>query len=290
MGDERRVELARMTSPKAREALAKAEVALIPVGATEQHGPNLSLETDTAIAHRLALRIAEELYPRAVVAPPLPYGVSHHHMRFPGTITLSPDTFQAVLLDVVASLRRHGVRRFFVVDGHAGNQGALDVLMTRLRFEVEVPAAYLFYFTLAADVIREGVKTARWGHACELEASMGLALQPDIVHRDALRPGAVRPPALPYADPWQPLRLGVPLWFDEITENGALGDAREASAAFGEAVTEAVVARAVEFLERFIAFEGEAPEPEPMRSWTHEDDGRDAAPPHRGRVGRERDR
>src|SRR3712207_6433533 len=132
MTDTRTVELARMTSPEAGEALARAEVAIIPVGATEQHGPNLSLETDTAIAYRLSLRIAEAIWPRAVVTPPLPFGVSHHHMRFPGTMTLSPDTFQAVLIDVVQSLRRHGVRRVFVLDGHAGNQGALDVLMTKL--------------------------------------------------------------------------------------------------------------------------------------------------------------
>lgn len=254
MMDDRRVELARMTSPEAGGALAAAEVALIPVGATEQHGPNLSLEADTAIAHQLALRIAAALFPRAVVTPPLPFGVSHHHMHFPGTITLSPDTFQAVVLDVVRSLRQHGVPRVFIIDGHAGNQGALDVLMTKLRFEERVPAAYLFYFTLADDVIREGIQSARWGHACELETSMGLTLQPDIVRREALAAGAVRPPALPFANAWEPLRLGVPLWFDEMTDNGALGDARQASVEFGETVTATVVERAVTFLERFIAF------------------------------------
>lgn len=247
------VELAKMTHPEAGAALARAEVAIIPVGATEQHGPNLSLETDTAIADNLARRIAAEIAPLAVVTPPLPFGVSHHHMRFPGTLTLSPDTFQAVLIDLCESLRRHGVPRIFIVDGHAGNVGALDVLMTKLRFERGIPAAYLFYFTLVGDTIRSGVKTARWGHACELEASLGLALQPDIVHREALRPGEVLPPALPYADPWQPDRLGVPLWFDEITANGALGDARQASAEFGEEVVAAIVERSAKFLRRFIA-------------------------------------
>src|ERR671912_979269 len=101
MIDERRVALARMTSPEAAEALAGAEVALIPVGATEQHGPNMSLETDTAVAYQLALHTAAALHPRAVVTPPLPYGVSYHHMSFPGTMTLSPETFQAVVLEVV---------------------------------------------------------------------------------------------------------------------------------------------------------------------------------------------
>jgi creatinine amidohydrolase len=252
MIDERRVALARMTSPEAAEALARAEVAILAVGATEQHGPNMTLETDTVVAYRLALRIATALYPRAVVAPPLPYGVSYHHMKFPGTMTLTPETFQAVVLEVVNSLRQHGVERFFIVDGHAGNQGALDVLMAKLRFQMGIHAAYLFYFTLVDDVIREGAKTERWGHACEVETSMGLALQPDIVRNERLETGKLRPPALPYSNAVGPLKLGVPLSFDEITENGALGDAHQASEAFGKELTEAVVQRSVEFLDSFL--------------------------------------
>lgn len=252
MIDEHCVALARMTSPEAAEALAGAEVALVPVGATEQHGPNMSLETDTAVAYRLALRVAATLHPRAVVAPPLPYGVSYHHMDFPGTMTLSPETFQAVVLEVVESLRRHGVERFFIVDGHAGNQGALDVLMTKLRFQMGIRAAYLFYFTIVDDLMREGAKTERWGHACEVETSMGLALQPDIVRSEALEMGKLRPAPLPYSNVMETPRVGVPLSFSEITENGALGDARLASEAFGQELANAVVRRSVEFIESFL--------------------------------------
>ncbi len=256
MIDTRRVALAHMTSPEAGRALAQAEVALIPAGATEQHGPNLTLETDTAIAYQLALRVAGALAPRAVVTPPVPFGVSYHHLCFPGTLTVSPETFQAVVLDLVSSLRENGVPRVFIIDGHAGNQGALDVLMTKIRFQLGVPAAYVFYFTLAADVIRAGVQSERWGHACEVETSMGLALQPDIVRAEALEAGAVRPGGLPYSYAWDPLRLAVPLRFDELTANGALGDARAASVEFGHAVTAATVARTVEFLEEFIRTTG----------------------------------
>ena len=63
------------------------------------------------------------------------------------------------------------------------------------------------------------------------------------------------PPALPYSNAWGPLKLGVPLWFDEMTANGAFGDARQGTAAFGQAVTDATVRRAVEFLEQFFAIE-----------------------------------
>ncbi len=253
MIDEQSVALARMTSPEAAEAIASAEVALIPVGATEQHGPNMTLETDTAVAYQLSLRTAAALHPRAVVTPPIPYGVSYHHMRFPGTMTLSPETFQGVLLEVVISLRQHGVERFFIIDGHAGNQGALDVLMTKLRFQMGIRAAYLFYFTLVDDIIREGAKTERWGHACEVETSMGLALQPDIVRTEALETGKLRSTSLPYSNIMESPRVGVPLSFEEITENGALGDAHQASEEFGQELVDAVVARSVEFLERFLS-------------------------------------
>src|SRR5690242_15451434 len=90
-----------MTWPQAARALARAEVAILPVGSTEQHGPHLRLATDTAIAGQLARRLAEHLAPRAVVAPPIPLGVSYHHMDFPGSLTLSPETLQAVLVEVV---------------------------------------------------------------------------------------------------------------------------------------------------------------------------------------------
>lgn len=252
MAGEQRMELARMTSPEAAEALAEADVVLLPVGSTEQHGPNMNMETDTAVAHRLALRIAEAIYPRAVIAPPVPYGVSYHHMNFPGTMTLSPETFQSVVLEVIESLRQHGVERFFIIDGHAGNQGALDVLVSKLRFQMGIEAAYLFYFTLVNDIIREGVRTERWGHACEVEASIGLALQPDIVRGEALEAGKLRSTTLPYINPVGQLKLGMPLYFDEMTENGALGDAHRASEAFGQALVDAVVQRSTEFLEHFL--------------------------------------
>jgi creatinine amidohydrolase len=81
---------------------------------------------------------------------------------------------------------------------------------------------------------------------------MGLALQPDTVRGEALETGELRPTPLPYSNVLETPRVGVPLSFDEITGNGALGDARQASETFGQALTEAVVRRSVEFLERFL--------------------------------------
>ena len=125
--------------------------------------------------------------------------------------------------------------------------------MTKLRFQMGVRAAYLFYFTIVDELIREGAQTQRWGHACEVEASMGLALQPDIVRAGALEDGKVWSDPLPYSNVLETPRVSVPLSFEEITENGALGDTREASEACGHKLRVAVVRRSVEFLERFLS-------------------------------------
>jgi creatinine amidohydrolase len=103
--------------------------------------------------------------------------------------------------------------------------------MTKLRFQMGIRAAYLIYFTIVDDVIRDSTKTERWGHACEVETSMGLALQPVIVCDEALEEGKLRSSPLPYNNILETPRVGVPLSFDEITGNGALGDARQASEA-----------------------------------------------------------
>src|ERR671915_92545 len=128
--------LAELTWPEAKEAFAAAEVVLIPLGSNEQHGPGMTLATDIALATAVAGRVAERLRPRAIVAPSLPFGLSPHHMRFPGTITLQPATFGAVLLETMRSLQQHGAKRFFLLNGHGGNQAILSVIATQARLEL----------------------------------------------------------------------------------------------------------------------------------------------------------
>lgn len=254
------IDLTRATSPELSETLAGQPVVLLPVGATEQHGANLGLGVDYRIAEELARRVAAELGSEAVVAPPLPFGLSAHHMEFPGTISLSPETFQAVLLDVVRSLAAHGPRRFLFVNGHMGNQAVLSVLTTRIRFELGYHAAAAFYMTQARDVIERHTVTRRWGHACEIETSVALALVPELVRPDALEPGELIEDYGPYEDNYTPHALQVPKSFADRTRNGVFGDARQASAAAGEEIVAAAVERIAEFARHF-GVEGGEPNP-----------------------------
>ncbi len=244
--------LSEMTWPEAQEALQRVELAIIPAGSFEQHGPHMTFEVDTARATAFGRLLAERLYPRVLLAPAATLGVSYHHLKFPGTLTLRPETFQAVLYDMVWSLREHGLRQYYLVNGHGGNKPSLDVLIVRLRHELGVHVAWSSFTALAAEVTKKRVKSEMTGHACEGETSQALYLAPQVVKRERITRGATKGYPFKYLGKGNNGRFHVPYTFDEITDNGALGDATLASAELGEEIIAAALAQAVDFLTDFM--------------------------------------
>lgn len=247
-------ELSHMTSVEFAEAQADIEIALIPTGATEQHGPNLALSTDYMAGHRLAQRLAQRLHPRAVVVPPIPFGLSYHHTAFAGTVTLSPEAFIAVCIDVAKSMKNNGIRHVLFINGHAGNTAILNVITQKLHYEYEMQAATMFYFAQAADKLKQHAKTERFGHGCEIETSVLMELAPELVRENALQPGDMIDTGLQYAFNNQPFALQLPLPFHEQTRNGVFGDARLADPAIGRDIVETALDRTVEFVEGFLKY------------------------------------
>jgi len=113
-----------MTWPEVEKYLGCSKGIIIPVGSTEQHGPTGLIGTDTICAETLAWKAGE--LADAVVGPTLTVGMSEHHMRFPGSVTLRPTTLIAVVRDVILSLAHHGFQRFFFVNGHGGNTASIN--------------------------------------------------------------------------------------------------------------------------------------------------------------------
>ena len=113
-----------MTWPEVEVYLRGSKGIIIPIGATEQHGPTGLIGTDAICAETLARKTGE--LTDAIVGPTLAVGMSEHHMHFPGSITLRPTTLAAVVRDVVLSLARHGFRRVFFVNGHGGNTASIN--------------------------------------------------------------------------------------------------------------------------------------------------------------------
>lgn len=245
--------LSDLTTTEFASARAQFEVALIPVGATEQHGPNLAMGVDWRIAEAVAQRVAAELSPIAVVCPPLPFGLSAHHMAFPGTLSIGPDAFRAVLTDVALSFQAHGIPKIVFVNGHRGNENILGVLITELNYRHQVEAASTFWMTQAADVIARHRKTTRWGHACEIETAVAMALTEDLVRPDDLEPGELIEDYGVLEDNYQPFAATVVRSFASRTRNGAFGDATQATRESGVEISDAAVARTVAFVRDFAA-------------------------------------
>jgi creatinine amidohydrolase len=237
-----------MTWPEVREALGAAKLAILPVGSHEQHGPHLALSVDIAGADSFARRLAEAVHPLALLAPPLNYGVSVHHMPFPGTLTLQPETFEQVLTDVAASFRQHGIRRIFVVNGHGGNQNALGLASLKMRRDLGVRMAYTLWPVLGGLAVAEHAKGRRIGHACLFETSLMMHLRPDLVRKDALTEGEMQPPL--YGDAPTGGIEGFVYW-DELTRNGAFQGATEARAEIGEKMTRVALDQVARFVRGF---------------------------------------
>lgn len=243
-------ELASLTWPDAEAALSKAALAILPTGSIEQHGPHMALETDIAVAAALAQRLADDLGELALLCPRFDYGLSEHHMRFPGTLTLRPETFSGVVLEIVESLAHWGVRRLLVVNGHGGNTDALRLVSRTARRDHGSLVAHLMWAQLGSDVIVSRVTSPTYGHACEIETSVAMELAPHVVFEDRVSAPVGRSRPDPLTDP-PGARVDQAMPMDQWTADGALGDPRLADKRDGKAIVDVVYARALEYAQRF---------------------------------------
>jgi len=209
--------LADLAWPEVEHSAAGA-LLVVPIGATEQHGPHLPLSTDTDIAVALAEAIARER--GAVVAPALAFGSSGEHAGFPGTLSIGPAATELLLVELVRSASAT-FARVVLLSAHGGNAECVSRAETRLREEQRDVRA--FFPTWSGDA-----------HAGRAETSLMLALAPERVRLDRAESGVTT--ALPEILP----RLrdaGV----RAVSKNGVLGDPAGASAEEGRQLLRSAV-------------------------------------------------
>lgn len=201
------------------QARAAAEEALLvwPVGATEQHGPHLPVGTDTFQVHHLARQAAEQVAATipVVVAPTLPFGSSHHHLPFGGTMSLGTELWYRVVYDLSKSLVTSGFHRLFILNGHGGNHELVQLAARDLALNHPVSVAAASWWTIAWDALVEldvHVGCRFPGHAGKFETSLVMALRPELVREPlpghgewpSTDPrGFVRPYRAEHAGAWQ---------------------------------------------------------------------------------------
>ncbi len=180
-----RLLLEELTREEARSTAEKTLV-VFPVGAIEQHGPHLPVGTDYFTVEHLARAAAAQIAGEipVLVTPTMPFGSSHHHLPFGGTMSLGTDTYYRVLYDLVESLIISGFRNIFLLNGHGGNHELVQLAARDLALKHPSRLATASYWTLAWDaLVREEahLRGRLPGHAGAFETSQIMALRPELV-------------------------------------------------------------------------------------------------------------
>ncbi len=168
------------------EAVKADAVVIIPVGSTEQHGNHLPINTDANCCSTIAQRAAQAIneFP-VLVLPAIWTGYSPHHMTYPGSITLKYDTFVALLTEVATSVYAHGFKKILFLNGHGGNSAIVAAMRTKLDAEEGISVVSYDYWDLPSvpEVMKNVSRSDKGfiGHAAEIETSLQLFLQPELV-------------------------------------------------------------------------------------------------------------
>ena len=175
-----------------RKASGDLRACIVPVAAIEQHAEHLAMEHDWRSATLVAGEVARRLRPHVLVAEGVMAGISEHHMIHPGTLTLRPGTFLAVLDDLVRSVVKAGFENILVLNGHGGNIAPIQGTWDQFLREFRVNLHFLSYWDVLtkddAEAVLEGGSRLPWdlpGHAQEFETSIALAEFAENVRTDA---------------------------------------------------------------------------------------------------------
>ena len=235
-----------LTSPEVSQRLRATSILCLPIGAVEQHGAHLPLDTDVVVAEELTRRIVARWGDELDLwqLPTVSISLSREHDWAPGTLSLSIQNFVALLRELAGNVvRALPARNLVIVNGHGGNRGVLDNLIHELRGDFALNACVIHPFDLAKVDMNA---TSADVHGGKSETSVMLALAPQRVRREAIaRP--TNPPddnaiaALIFdrgaSFPW---RTDDP----RLTSSGAIGEAHSASRELGEAIIASVVEEA----------------------------------------------
>jgi creatinine amidohydrolase len=219
--------------PDVAEYLKRDDRLILVVGSTEQHGRHMTFASDVWQPWEVARRLSDRT--GVLLAPPLNYGMSLHHLGFPGSLSLRPHTLSSVVIDLLESAYEHGFRRILILNGHGGNipsiQTALAEALNELH-SLQVRLGNWWHEPAVKAVLDTAFPEDPGGHADAAETSLVLAIRPDVVR---LERAAYSP------DAFHPGFLTRQVFLDRFPHGVIGGDPRRASAKVGERALEAAV-------------------------------------------------
>lgn len=246
-----------LTSAELHDLLPRRPLILLPLGSQEDQGAHAPMG-DFRLAADLAGRIgaaATAAGTLTLAAPALPFGTADHFGAVPGGMALAPATFRAVLADLLDDLRRTGLDRIIILNGHGGNAPIIHEVTLAIRRAggPVIPSVYLWKIARRLMERRIGPAPACFGHGGEPLASITLALRPETARFDrAIPPGAPEsvlgcPVAGFGAIAFEGIEIDAPVEYPEIAPSRATADATQADAALGAAVIDDLVTLAARF-------------------------------------------
>lgn len=255
--------LGKLTWDESAQLAKSTDAVLLPVGATEQHGRHMPLDTDAFTATNWSELTALEAQKQGLtvlVAPTLNFGVSWYHRNFSGSIWLSPGLFIDVVVEICKSLTKQGFTRKVIVNCHGGNAAALTVAINRLYDETGERVLLAQWWELASDVVKE-MMVSGVIHAEEAETSFALALGQRVLMEKARRDAFDRGKTVlergyawsrhaKYDGTFKGGFVNPPMdLIDDISESGTVGDATLATKEKGRKILDTLVRRLVEVCE-----------------------------------------
>lgn len=234
------MKFAELTAPSIRALDRDGVLVVAPIAACEQHAGHLPTFTDTILVSAVAEGAERELSDRILLLPTLWLGASEHHLSRGGTLTATLETYERMLVDLLAPIVREGFRRLLILNGHGGNTDPLRAALRRLDvlFPRRLLAGAAYWEPARAQLAElcEGPRKTV-GHACEIETSMMLHLRPDLVVRTSIEDDPERTP-----EGLESVFLARD--FGVWTDHGAVGHPRFASAEKGERMLAVAVSAA----------------------------------------------
>lgn len=246
------------------ELVRQQPVVVLPVGSVEDHGLHLPLDVDNFLIGSIVEEAARRLDGEMLLLPPVPYGFETHHMDFPGTIDIRMENMLNFVLDITRSVAHHGFKRILLADGHGSNMPILDLVARRTILETDALCGAFIWPSLAKETIeqiRESERPGGMAHACELETSLYLYLDPSRVQMDKAKKEIGIPPTRFI---WMDLMMSSPVLlmdrWTRFSKTGVAGDPTLATAEKGKKVFEAVVAALVDFVREFKNYDRGTPQ------------------------------
>jgi creatinine amidohydrolase len=236
----------RLTWPEMNDAIAAQKLVILPTASTEQHGKHLPLDVDTFLCESVCLEVARRATGQVLVLPPVAYGLNLHHIDFPGTIHIEPETFIAFCLNITKSVAYHGFQKILIVNGHGSNTPLIDLVARKTVLQTQSLCFATGYSTFLLEAFEPIRESAVMAHADEFETSLYLHLAPERVRMELAVPDNDRMGKYVSSDSTRNYPVRFSDFWGRWTQTGVHGDPTKATAEKGRILFEAAVSGLVE--------------------------------------------